>query len=328
MKSQSLMFAAVLLTALAFAFTGCSMDKNKSDNQKEEQDKLNDLRAKLLAIEGTYEGQIIFEDGSSTNSQLRLIVRTVSEGKDSDGNTRTVPVLKAQYFQEDRLSPDLDLDANYDNNSGALTLTSEKQAPAGDKGSSGGSTKNNDIAGYNVNIKGSLIAGRFSAKILTVDSSSVTQGSVEYKLISKSVDTNDGGGSNRQDYVERLRGLYSAIEGTYTTEVYPSASISAPFMAKMLFVANETTGGFPILSGAFVREPSNNYKIVYADAGYKINKNPKEIGFYLGGANGVISVLGYFKCADEPMDAKNPNKFICGRVTFNNFTATFKAIRD
>lgn len=122
-------FLFVSLVMSGFGFSGCAFKPNSSDEIKRLQDEQEKLRTKYQAVAGVYRGTISVGSDFQYPVSMSLFVVSEEVGKTSDGQIKTMPVLKGSITSEQiqELYFPLAMRAEYREDSGKVYLFPESK---------------------------------------------------------------------------------------------------------------------------------------------------------------------------------------------------------
>lgn len=204
------MLKKLILILSVLSLAACAFNNDESSANKRNK-KLAEENARAAAtfskVEGSYQGNLIRENGATEVIEITLVGLVEEVGKNEDGSAINQYLQTAVYT---RLSPSsaalTGLSANYTPEVGALTITNPDKT-----------IKNDDIHSITATIKDGVMSG-------VVKSKAGILGHMTLKFVVGG-SSNDGNGSDEQ-YYERLRKEYTQIAGLYSGCVIPTKEMS------------------------------------------------------------------------------------------------------
>ena len=213
---KSRLFSVSLLVLLAcFGTSSCSFKaENPADPggltpRAEAQDRER-LKASFQGIEGTYKGTIDTSSGVSIPVEFGLFSVHENVGKNSRGETKIIPTLKARFRREDIISRYSISDVSYNSETGELLTTMFKNQTA----TPGGSSDKGITDPFSA--QGFLLGGVYTARVTT---STGVLGTMKVSQTSQVVETDPAGESNeyRMALKEKLRVLAGKYVGKFSS---------------------------------------------------------------------------------------------------------------
>ncbi|WP_413575474.1 hypothetical protein ACLVWU_14145 [Bdellovibrio sp. HCB290] len=195
------------LTVLSLAACAFNNDDNGSDNFNKKLNDDNQRSAEIFRkVEGSYQGNMIRENGATEIVQISLLLLNINTGTNTDGSAKIQHMQKAAYTRVSPASAPLtDMDVAYVPETGTLNILNSK------------AVTNDDVQSIIATVQGGVITG-------TVKSRTGIIGRISLKFIIGG-SSNDGNGSDEQ-YYNRLREQYTAISGTYLGCVISTKEVS------------------------------------------------------------------------------------------------------
>ena len=297
-----------LTLTILITFIGCAFNDDKITTDKQELEDRNNLLKIYKSVEGVYRGEIRYiSDNRTVPVEITLYSEEISNGRNSDGETKMQPVLRARYYQADKLSGEASLDAKYIQETGDLALSSkldERGQPTG---------------GEQIYIRGRLLSSEFNGELrLTDDRTGITDAKIKTKLYSKDLNNRDN--SLQKDYYERIRNIYMTVAGEYSLKARPDPRYASAFYATLILkVSDKVVNGIPVptLRASYQRDGSQ-IEITTADAVYRYDLDPAEL---------IIDASS--NARGEPIRLRGHfiNGILQGTILLPRYDATFEATK-
>ncbi|WP_413558216.1 hypothetical protein [Bdellovibrio sp. HCB209] len=205
------MLKKLILTLSVLSFTACAFnnDESGSDNisKKITQDNIR-AAENFRKVEGSYQGNLVRENGSTEVIQIALLLLTENSGINTDGSAKIQYKQAAAYTRVSPASaPVSGLSAAYTPETGTISISNNDDKATNDDLHSVIATIKDGIMTGVVKSKSGII-GRFSLKFIVGGSS-------------------NGGNGSEDQYYQRIRDQYQAISGTYLGCVIASKNMQS-----------------------------------------------------------------------------------------------------
>lgn len=283
---------------LSVGLTACGLhptsDDTNQNTRKEESDRQK-LRETFGQIQGWYEGNLTTTTRTQVPTRIALFYVEIPNGKNSEGETKYLPVLKARYLRDDKPEDAQVLEARYVAESGDLTLSSRTDANG-----------RPEAGAEYIYINGKLLNGRFFAEVKNLVGA---MGTLDLTLMSRDVNSPTGG--EREDRYARLRERMRELEGTFIGIVEETAENRA-HQVELRFTVTEVQSGndfVPTLIGWFKRTDDIS-KTVRMTVRYSTDTQPARLVLDSQSPTENFNFNGTFE-----------NGIISGTIQFPRFTS-------
>lgn len=202
-------FKLSVISLLSFLYLSCAFNNSRDEMDRREnkdiEEKNNDLRSKYGEITGFYQG-ILRTNTEERTVSLGIYILDVPEGKNSSGDTIMVPKLKAVYRQIFPIERPVVLDGRYVPERGTLSFATADTPSTDALQSIDASINNSQIKGVAKTTNGEL-------------------GTIELSFVRKDADVPAG---EENEFNRKLREQYQQITGTYRGNLVRYASRGEP----------------------------------------------------------------------------------------------------
>lgn len=253
------MLKKLILAVACLSLANCAFDKDTQRAKNREAIQNEKLSDSYRPVIGTYSGKLTTETGDQ-EVEVTFFTLNVVDGTNADGSERLRKVLRANYRRINPVKDSYRFKVTYTETTGELAFTNSGTEKLG----------SDDIHTIDTTLKGEEIIGEAKSETRVI-------GILHLKLTSRSSES--GGGTEENDYYQRLRKQLEAIAGLYQGEVLMGSEVKEVTVnLTVVNVIADGGGRIPRLSGTFAwTEDRSGSASLNLAAVYEPDLNPPKL---------------------------------------------------